>query len=90
MTRLRLPTFDTHAIYRNGIEQDVIASILVSGTRLEGDNGGELRTLLGVLRIGGLNNGPVIFIVRNEMPLIDQAWIWSPCFGRTKWVDGSH
>jgi len=45
------------AVYGNGIELDVIASVVLGGTSLMGGSGSVLRSVLGALLIGIINNG---------------------------------
>ena len=51
-------------------ELDVVAAVVVGGTSLMGGNGSIVRTVLGVMFLGLLNNGMNILDVPIDMQLI--------------------
>jgi ribose/xylose/arabinose/galactoside ABC-type transport system permease subunit len=53
-----------------GTELDVIASVVLGGTSLQGGRGSVLRTLVGVLFLGVVNNGLNILNVRVDVQLM--------------------
>ena len=63
------------ATYGAGIELDVIAAVVLGGTSLMGGSGSMVRTLMGVLMIGIINNGLGILNVPVEMQLIAKGLI---------------
>lgn len=63
------------ATYGAGIELDVIAAVVLGGTSLMGGNGTMVRTVMGVLMIGIINNGLGILNVPVEMQLIAKGCI---------------
>lgn len=63
------------ATYGMGIELDVIAAVVLGGTRLAGGSGSVLLTVVGVLLIGVMNNGLALLNVPIEMQLIAKGVI---------------
>jgi ribose/xylose/arabinose/galactoside ABC-type transport system permease subunit len=61
------------ATYGNGIELDVIASVVLGGANLNGGSGSVLRTVFGVILIGTVNNGLGLINAPIEMQLIIKA-----------------
>jgi ribose/xylose/arabinose/galactoside ABC-type transport system permease subunit len=58
-----------------GIELDVIAAVVLGGTHLSGGRGSVLRTVLGVLFLGALNNAMNILDVPIDLQLIAKGLI---------------
>ena len=58
-----------------GIELDVIAAVVLGGTSLTGGNGSVVRTLVGILFLGVMNNGMNILNVPLDMQLIAKGFI---------------
>jgi ribose/xylose/arabinose/galactoside ABC-type transport system permease subunit len=63
------------ATYGEGIELDVIASIVLGGTSLMGGSGSVHRSVLGALLIGIINNGLSILNVSLEIQLMVKGLI---------------
>ena len=63
------------AVYGNGIELDVIASVVLGGTSLSGGSGSVARSVLGALLIGIINNGLSILNVSIEMSMVAKGII---------------
>jgi ribose/xylose/arabinose/galactoside ABC-type transport system permease subunit len=61
--------------YGTGIELDVIASVVLGGTSLAGGGGSVLRTVIGALLIGEMNNGMSMLNVSVEQQLIAKGLI---------------
>ena len=58
-----------------GTELDVIAAVVLGGTSLMGGKGSVLRTVVGVLFLGVLNNGMNILDVPIDIQLIAKGFI---------------
>lgn len=63
------------ATYGVGIELDVIAAVVLGGASLMGGSGTVVRTMLGVLLIGVINNGLSLLNIPIEMQLIAKGLI---------------
>lgn len=63
------------ANYGNGIELDVIAAVVLGGTSLLGGSGSVVRTVLGVLLIGIINDGLGILNVSVDAQLVAKGLI---------------
>ena len=66
-------THTATAVYGTGYELNVIAAVVVGGTSLFGGRGSVLRSVLGAVLIGVINNGLSILnvpIVRNSSPKV--------------------
>jgi ribose/xylose/arabinose/galactoside ABC-type transport system permease subunit len=64
-----------------GTELDVIAAVVLGGTRLEGGRGSVARTVLGVLFLGALNNAMNILNVPIDLQLITKGLIIAVALG---------
>jgi ribose/xylose/arabinose/galactoside ABC-type transport system permease subunit len=63
------------AVYGNGLELDVIASIVLGGTSLMGGSGSVHRSVLGALLIGIINNGLSMLNVNIQLQLVVKGLI---------------
>lgn len=64
-----------------GTELDVIAAVVLGGTRLEGGRGSVARTVLGVLFLGALNNAMNILNIPIDLQLITKGLIIAVALG---------
>lgn len=64
-----------------GIELDVIAAVVLGGTRLSGGRGSVARTVLGVLFLGALNNAMNLLDVPIDLQLIAKGAIIATALG---------
>jgi ribose/xylose/arabinose/galactoside ABC-type transport system permease subunit len=74
------------ATYGNGVELDVIAAIVLGGTSLRGGNGSVLRTVVGALLIGEINNGLSMLNVSIEQQLIAKGLIIVLAIAFSDWL----
>ncbi len=72
---LSASTHTATAVYATGYELNVIAAIVVGGTSLFGGRGSVLRSVLGALLIGVINNGLNILNVPIAPQLVAQGFV---------------
>jgi ribose/xylose/arabinose/galactoside ABC-type transport system permease subunit len=74
------------ATYGNGYELDVIAAIVLGGTSLRGGSGSALRSVVGALLIGQVNNGLSMLNVPIEQQLIVKGLIIVGAIWLSDWL----
>jgi ribose/xylose/arabinose/galactoside ABC-type transport system permease subunit len=74
------------ATYGNGYELDVIAAVILGGTSLRGGSGSIIRTVLGALLIGMINNGLSMLNVSTDQQLIAKGLIIIIAIAFSDWL----